>query len=294
MGDGSGPGRIVVFSIAGCGFCKRAKALLRQEGLPYAEVNLDVFPERREEAMQRSGMSTLPQIYFNEHLIGGYSELQASFDAPAEKGRLLAYLKEAPGPEAPAPADTSGEARDVIHGLQLEEDPFAGLVRRMRSPNGGLSIADRFYHLRKYPKCFVGQDAVHWLMEKEGKSRDEAVAIGKELLDKHFFNHVCLEHHFEDKYLFYRFIDAHHSKAFNMTALSFNEPLPAPEVAEKLRKLILAIYDEFLSEDGRSVDYAGIGRSHLFKRYVVMSEELQRVDLFQLSRAEKIALFINL
>lgn len=293
MGDGDAPGRILVFSIAGCGYCKRAKALLREEGLAFAEVNLDVFPERRDEAMARSGMSTLPQVYFNARLVGGYSELRAVFDAPEERALLLALLQEAPGADAPPPADVAA-AGAVEEALQLREDPLAGLVRRMREGKGGLSVGDRFYHLRKYPKCFVGQEAVRWMREKEGMSWEEAMATGKRLLEKHFFNHVCLEHGFEDKYLFYRFIDTHYHKAFNMASLSFNEPLSAPEVAEKLRKLILAIYDEFLSDDGKSVDYAGIGRSPLYRRYVAMSQELQRVDLFQLTREEKLALFINL
>ena len=43
----------------------------------------------------------------------------------------------------------------------------------------------------------------------------------------------------------------------------------------------------------QAVDYAAIGRSPEFQRYVRLSQELQRVDLTDSSRNEKIAFFVN-
>ncbi len=42
---------------------------------------------------------------------------------------------------------------------------------------------------------------------------------------------------------------------------------PAHEVAEDLRRLILTIYDNFLSDDGKCVNYAGIAQSDSYKRF---------------------------
>ena len=46
-------------------------------------------------------------------------------------------------------------------------------------------------------------------------ARAEAVDMGKELLRRHFINHVTFEHHFEDDYLFYRFVADLKTKALN-------------------------------------------------------------------------------
>jgi glutaredoxin len=71
-----GEGRITVFSISGCPHCKAAKELLKKKKVKFAEINLDVFPERREEMQERTGKSSCPQIFFNDKLIGGNDSLQ--------------------------------------------------------------------------------------------------------------------------------------------------------------------------------------------------------------------------
>jgi len=70
----------------------------------------------------------------------------------------------------------------------------------------GIVIKDRSYHFRKYISCFIGSEAVSWLVEKGiAKDRKEAVQLGKNLLDADLIHHVVDEHHFEDQHLFYRF-----------------------------------------------------------------------------------------
>ena len=64
----------------------------------------------------------------------------------------------------------------------------------------------RAYHFRVYENCFIGSDAVQWLLDS-GHARDEteAVNIGKKLVRFGMIHHVVEEHDFENKYLFYRF-----------------------------------------------------------------------------------------
>ena len=70
-------GRILVYSILGCPHCMRAKNTLMELGLPYSDVRLDVYPsEVREDLKRRTGKSTVPQIFFNGHHIGGNDDLQ--------------------------------------------------------------------------------------------------------------------------------------------------------------------------------------------------------------------------
>ena len=67
--------RVRVYSTRWCGYCVRAKALLRSRGLPFQEVSLDDEPAFREKLYELTGGWTVPQITIGDEVIGGYSEL---------------------------------------------------------------------------------------------------------------------------------------------------------------------------------------------------------------------------
>lgn len=69
-------GRIVVYSITGCPHCLRAKNTLQELGLPYIDINLEVFPQCRGFVRERTGRHTVPQIFFNGTYVGGNDDLQ--------------------------------------------------------------------------------------------------------------------------------------------------------------------------------------------------------------------------
>ena len=87
---------------------------------------------------------------------------------------------------------------------KLTEKDLEKLIAEMRSANG-LKISDRNYYLNFYPACFVGLEAVDWLVNKQNYKREEAIEIGQILLEKGIIHHVTDEHPFKDAYLFYRF-----------------------------------------------------------------------------------------
>ena len=66
-------------------------------------------------------------------------------------------------------------------------------------------IADRDYGLSTFKRCFVGMHLVDHLMRERGMSWEQAEAIGKKLGQAGFIRHVCDDHEFEGKWLFYRF-----------------------------------------------------------------------------------------
>ncbi|XP_007251797.3 uncharacterized protein zgc:152951 isoform X2 [Astyanax mexicanus] len=67
----------------------------------------------------------------------------------------------------------------------------------------------------------------------------------------------------------------------------------ATELSEALRNLILKLYSDYLSADGKSVDYKSMSQSPCFEHYCELAVQLQRVELMSLSREEKLAFFIN-
>ncbi|KAG9349501.1 hypothetical protein JZ751_027946, partial [Albula glossodonta] len=70
-------------------------------------------------------------------------------------------------------------------------------------------IRDRKYHLKTYRQCCVGTELVDWLMQQSScvHSRTQAVGMWQALLEEGVLNHVDQENNFQDKYLFYRFLD---------------------------------------------------------------------------------------
>lgn len=66
---------IEIYTTAWCGYCERAKALLRQRGLAYEERRIDEEPDFRARLQERTGRWTVPQILIDGEPIGGYTEL---------------------------------------------------------------------------------------------------------------------------------------------------------------------------------------------------------------------------
>ena len=68
--------RAVVWSKDGCSHCVQAKALLDSRGIEYEERNImhDWTREQLLEAVPNA--RTLPQIFVDEQLIGGFTELR--------------------------------------------------------------------------------------------------------------------------------------------------------------------------------------------------------------------------
>jgi glutaredoxin 3 len=81
--------KILMYSADWCGYCARARRLLDAKGLHYEEIDVDVVPGARAQMQERSGRSTLPQIFIDGAPIGGNDELYA-LDAD---GRLDSLLK---------------------------------------------------------------------------------------------------------------------------------------------------------------------------------------------------------
>jgi hypothetical protein len=88
---------------------------------------------------------------------------------------------------------------DPIATINLEK-----LAARMRNV-GGLKIKDRRYLLTNYKSCFVGTEAVQWMIDTLDISEEEAVRLGQRLIDEKWIHHVVDEHDFKNENLFYRF-----------------------------------------------------------------------------------------
>jgi glutaredoxin 3 len=68
--------RVVVYSTVYCEFSRAAKALLKDEGIPFDNVDVTNDPRARAELAARAhGRQTVPVIFVDGKPIGGYQEL---------------------------------------------------------------------------------------------------------------------------------------------------------------------------------------------------------------------------
>ncbi|HUC11187.1 MAG TPA: glutaredoxin 3 [Stellaceae bacterium] len=69
---------VEMYSTMFCPYCGRARALLRNKGVAFVEVDIGEEPERRAEMIQRAGgRTTVPQIFIGGEHIGGCDDLVA-------------------------------------------------------------------------------------------------------------------------------------------------------------------------------------------------------------------------
>jgi glutaredoxin 3 len=66
-----------MYSKSWCSYCQRARSLLRAKGMQYEEIDIDEQPDRRTEMIERSGRSTVPQIFIDDRHVGGSDDLYA-------------------------------------------------------------------------------------------------------------------------------------------------------------------------------------------------------------------------
>jgi|TARA_B100000524_G_scaffold216310_1_gene113604 glutaredoxin 3 len=70
--------KVTVYMGPMCAFCDAAKRLLVRNNIPYEEINIALDTEQRDIMLKKSnGKRTIPQIFFDEHHVGGYVELRA-------------------------------------------------------------------------------------------------------------------------------------------------------------------------------------------------------------------------
>ena len=68
--------RVTVYSTADCVFCARTKTMLDKWQIPFDEIRIDDSHDKMKEfARVTNGARTVPQIFIDDKLIGGFSEL---------------------------------------------------------------------------------------------------------------------------------------------------------------------------------------------------------------------------
>ena len=72
-----------------CNFCDAAKRLLLRNNLEFNEIDISTKDGLINEMIKKAnGRKTIPQIFINDHHVGGYEELRA-LEKNGELGNLI-------------------------------------------------------------------------------------------------------------------------------------------------------------------------------------------------------------
>jgi glutaredoxin len=63
---------LVVWTMDNCIWCDKVKQLLADNDMPFVVVNQPL--EEMKVLLRVAGLDTLPQVWFGDHLIGGYDK----------------------------------------------------------------------------------------------------------------------------------------------------------------------------------------------------------------------------
>ncbi|MFT5894434.1 MAG: glutaredoxin 3 [bacterium] len=69
------PSGIVMYESNWCGFCRAARRLLDSKGWSYESRNVDGNAPLRAEMQEKTGRTSVPQIFFGDQHIGGFDDI---------------------------------------------------------------------------------------------------------------------------------------------------------------------------------------------------------------------------
>ena len=69
--------KITMYTGPLCNYCEAAKRLLARNNAPYNEIDISKVDGAMDEMIKKAnGKRTIPQIFFDDHHVGGYMELR--------------------------------------------------------------------------------------------------------------------------------------------------------------------------------------------------------------------------
>ncbi len=144
----------------------------------------------------------------------GFADLTAQLDGSSLATEHLALLSWVATQVAIAPIKGDILTR-YFSAMQIKPDPATarGLIRTSTGLSAealcaalasNVKALNRTYHLKSYPSCFIGTEAVAWLARQYAVNQDKAIKLGLALQTLGMLHHVTYEHAFANEPFFYR------------------------------------------------------------------------------------------
>ena len=68
---------VTIYTSSLCGYCYKAKLILNSKNIKFEEIDIDLDIDIKNKMIERTkGKTSVPQIFFDNLLIGGFDDLQ--------------------------------------------------------------------------------------------------------------------------------------------------------------------------------------------------------------------------
>jgi glutaredoxin 3 len=81
--------RVTIYGTRTCGYCAAARMLLARKAVKFEDIVVTDDVKKRTEMQERSGRTSVPQIFIGDTPIGGFEEL-CTLDESGDLDKLLA------------------------------------------------------------------------------------------------------------------------------------------------------------------------------------------------------------
>ena len=81
--------KVIIYGNASCPYCGAARMLLTKKSVEFEDISVTGDASLFEEMLQKSGRRSVPQIFIDDHHVGGFDELDA-LNRSGELDKLLA------------------------------------------------------------------------------------------------------------------------------------------------------------------------------------------------------------
>lgn len=72
---------VLMYTTSWCGYCTRARRLFEERGVRFRDIDIEEVDGARQEMIERSGRTSVPQIFIDDRHIGGYDDAKALDEA---------------------------------------------------------------------------------------------------------------------------------------------------------------------------------------------------------------------
>lgn len=305
-------GRITIFSLPECPHCNRSKAALTARYIPYTEISLSDYPDKRTDMLIIADRLSVPQVFFNDEHIGGADDTLAlleKWDAEKKYSSLLeryekdiAAIEGAPsnerlrGPTTPPAKLKTEPPRTGEDLVTLHDGSKATVLEVTQMLVAGMPKSDKTYNLRRYFNVFTGKEGCDAIMRLFNIGTvNEAVNFGAMLQSRQFLDHVTKEHSFsESGHFFFRLQAFQEPSMLNTYRIWTDRVDPdSMSLVTRLKKMIGNIESACTNHEG-FLDYVACAEHPTYSIFEEAVCELQCAPFVDMTNDEKLAFGINL
>ncbi|GKY98001.1 hypothetical protein MPSEU_000758200 [Mayamaea pseudoterrestris] len=289
-----------------------AKLALDARDLPYVEINLHQYPQKKKDLLSQAGTIAVPQAFFNTRLVGGLPALQKELQGwdtmtkyKSARERFDKEILKFPEPSnknlAKPDADPTEKAK--MDGalpsskVQLPDGNCTTVHDITRKLCQSLPRSDIKVRNSVYANCFTGEDLRSALEDSMALSTTEAESFCQYLVDHRILHHIGSRSKFKGKA----------SDVYRLQCLMAPDVLNSycfwtadvrsdtVKIVENLLLAMTKIEKEAFTLSGYSskIDYSKIKYSSLFPAFEEAICELQDAKLTGLTPKAKLVTCMN-